>query len=237
MNATAEKKWIDDFTLELRLREVRGDAIGDAVASVKELLADTGQAPEQAFGSPREYAEQLDLPTVKVAGINAGSTIAPALGVLALLAYVPAAWAFFGNKPLEYSLPQVLLLAVPLVLALTLPLYINWLLRHLWGFVMVFGISSATAVGVALLKPEEGSAPWLQADALAVAAISGLALLAAATWGAIDTARTPNDPIIDPQTAPRKSSKAIHILSSALAHALMPAYALGNTVVAWLMNR
>lgn len=48
--------WIVDFTLALRLRSVRGDAIGDAVAVVREHLADSGENATEAFGDPRSYA-------------------------------------------------------------------------------------------------------------------------------------------------------------------------------------
>lgn len=46
--------WIEYFTVELRLRRVSGPAIGDAVASVRELLADSGEGAEEAFGPARE---------------------------------------------------------------------------------------------------------------------------------------------------------------------------------------
>ena len=42
MKTMNEKKWLDAFILELRLREVRGEAIGDAAASVKELRSHKG---------------------------------------------------------------------------------------------------------------------------------------------------------------------------------------------------
>lgn len=41
MNPTkTDETWIEMFILELRVRRVPGAAIGDAVASVRELLAD-----------------------------------------------------------------------------------------------------------------------------------------------------------------------------------------------------
>lgn len=235
MSATSEKKWIDDFILELRLREVRGDAIGDAVASVRELLADSGQSPHQAFGTPHHYAEQLELPLVESPGINPGSTLVPAVGVLALLIYIPAVGAFFEGEPLGYSLPQVLLFTIPLLLVVTLPLYINWMLRHFWVFFALLGLSIASAVVSAFFKPAAGTTPWLQVDALAVGVVSGLVLLATTAWGIRDSARTPNDPIVDPLSTPKESSRRSRILASVLPHALMPLFALGTTVIAWIL--
>lgn len=237
MNPTTEKKWIDDFILELRLREVRGDAIGDAVASVRELLADTGQEPEQAFGTPREYAAQLELPLVASPGIAPASILPSAIGVLALLAYSSAVWAFFEGRELAYSLPQVLLLAVPVALVSALPWSINWLLRNLWGLAALMGLFTAVAFASAFLKPGAGSAPWLQIDALLATVVSGAVLLAMAVWGTVETARTPDDPIVDPHAAPKQARKTNHVLASALPHALMPFCALASTLAAWLMTR
>ena len=59
---TSDKKWFDQLVMELRLRQVHGSAIGDTVASAKELLSDTGQQAEEAFGPARDYAAALELP-------------------------------------------------------------------------------------------------------------------------------------------------------------------------------
>ena len=53
------RQWIDDMVVELRLRDVTGAAIGDAVASVESHCADSGETPREAFGDPREYASSL----------------------------------------------------------------------------------------------------------------------------------------------------------------------------------
>lgn len=48
--------WRDTLTTELRMRLVRGDVIGDALAEVDAYCADSGQTPDQAFGDPVAYA-------------------------------------------------------------------------------------------------------------------------------------------------------------------------------------
>lgn len=40
--ATADQAWYDELVLTLRLRNVRGAAIGDAVAEVRSHCADAG---------------------------------------------------------------------------------------------------------------------------------------------------------------------------------------------------
>ena len=55
-NAIDDATWFDEFTIELRLLGVRGDAIGDALASAREFLADSGTSALECFGSPKRYS-------------------------------------------------------------------------------------------------------------------------------------------------------------------------------------
>ena len=45
--------------LALRLKDVPGDRIGEIVAEVESHVADTGEDPVEAFGTPRAYAASL----------------------------------------------------------------------------------------------------------------------------------------------------------------------------------
>lgn len=56
MNAKqlTDKQWLDEMIIELRLRNVRGPAIGDAVAAVETHCAESGESATEAFGHPRE---------------------------------------------------------------------------------------------------------------------------------------------------------------------------------------
>jgi len=47
------------LVLHLRLQEVPPDRIGEIVAEVESHVADTGEDPVEAFGTPREYAASL----------------------------------------------------------------------------------------------------------------------------------------------------------------------------------
>jgi hypothetical protein len=49
-------EWRDAFVTELRLREVPGTQIGEALAEVDAHCTDSGQTPAEAFGDPVEYA-------------------------------------------------------------------------------------------------------------------------------------------------------------------------------------
>jgi hypothetical protein len=45
--------------LALRLKDVPGERIGEIVAEVESHVAETGEDPNEAFGSPRHYAASL----------------------------------------------------------------------------------------------------------------------------------------------------------------------------------
>ena len=57
---TNDKKWFDQLVMELRLRQVHGSAIGDTIASTRELLGDTGQRAEERSGQPETTLPRLN---------------------------------------------------------------------------------------------------------------------------------------------------------------------------------
>lgn len=50
-------KWRDDLVFRLRLKNVSGDAIGDILYEIDSHLRESGETPEQAFGTSKEYAQ------------------------------------------------------------------------------------------------------------------------------------------------------------------------------------
>ncbi|WP_222266616.1 HAAS signaling domain-containing protein [Modestobacter marinus] len=56
---TTDQAWCDDLLLALRVRDVPGARIGEVLAEVQSHLAETGEEPRDAFGAPREYADQV----------------------------------------------------------------------------------------------------------------------------------------------------------------------------------
>jgi len=56
---TSAADYTQRLILALRLHEVPGDRIGEIVAEVQSHVADTGEDPVDAFGSPRAYAASL----------------------------------------------------------------------------------------------------------------------------------------------------------------------------------
>lgn len=54
-----------DLIVALRLRNVPADRVGEIVAEVESHVAETGEDPVDAFGSPREYAESFRGPQTR----------------------------------------------------------------------------------------------------------------------------------------------------------------------------
>lgn len=51
------RKWRDDLIVQLRLKDVPGDRIGDILLEVESHIRETGETPEEAFGPAKAYAE------------------------------------------------------------------------------------------------------------------------------------------------------------------------------------
>jgi hypothetical protein len=56
---TTDQAWCDELLLALRVRDVPGTRIGEVLAEVQSHLGETGEDPREAFGAPREYADQV----------------------------------------------------------------------------------------------------------------------------------------------------------------------------------
>ena len=54
-----ELAWRDSLLLRLRMRNVPGARIGEVLAEVQSHVAETGEDPREAFGSPKEYADRI----------------------------------------------------------------------------------------------------------------------------------------------------------------------------------
>ncbi len=51
--------YLNDLILELRMLDVPGERIGEIIAEAENHLAESGHAPEAAFGPARSYAREL----------------------------------------------------------------------------------------------------------------------------------------------------------------------------------
>ena len=54
-----ERAWREDFIVELRLRGVPGDVIGDALVTADTHVQESGESAGEAFGDARTYAKEI----------------------------------------------------------------------------------------------------------------------------------------------------------------------------------
>jgi len=121
---TTVASWCDDLLLCLRAREVPGARIGEVLAEVQSHVAETGEAPQEAFGSPRDYADQvadaLGLPRAGLVGFLRRAVSGPDLLVavaLGLSCFVLAdgLWSLGAGETGLFGLPAWLATVVAAV--------------------------------------------------------------------------------------------------------------------------
>jgi len=201
--STSDKKWFDNLIVELRLRQVNGPAIGDTVASARELLADSGQHAEDAFGPARDYAAALDLPRdVRSRWRNA--TLWPALaGLAAFLGFMQALVPGATGEPLLVSPAQLALLGVTVVLIALLPLYLDVAIRHPWVLGLLFVIGGAAGFFSSVVAPGTIDEAWLVLAAWPWLVGLAATMVVISVGNTVRTLRRGNvDDITDPRQAP-----------------------------------
>lgn len=202
------KRWFDDFVIELRLLDVPGEAIGDAVASAREFLADTGSTPAEVFGPARAYAESLDLPRNRQPRSAMAALLVPTcLGLLGFFAVAAAVSS--TDASVEVTVPGLLLVLTGLGLAASAPLLLGLFVRGpFWrpvvGFMVIFTLQ--VLLGVLAKDLVVFSLP-----AMPTALIGGLVLLSTSLWGQFRKGAAP-DPILEPLTAPPHRSFGMTVL-------------------------
>jgi len=213
-NMPATRKWLDELTLELRLKDVSGRSIGDALATVKEFLADSGQAPEEAFGTPREYAARLAEEVVPAGGKFNGTRLGASVtlnttSLVAFLIFSAALSPWLKGTDLFVGGWQLASMALLAVLVVALPLYLPSLLRHVWALVAVPVIGGAAGVLSAVLMPDSPVDALLVLPPAAVLSISAGVMAGLSITGTIIALREAPDPVTGPMDpAPAKTLKA-----------------------------
>jgi hypothetical protein len=110
---TTDQSWCDDLVLALRVRDVPGARIGEVLAEVQSHLAETGEHPREAFGTPKEYADKvagalgasrrgLSAGLRSVGGGGLGVTVACGLGSFLL---ADGLWSLGAGEPSVFGLP------------------------------------------------------------------------------------------------------------------------------------
>ena len=198
--------WFEEFTMELRLLAVPGDAIGDAVASAREFLADVGQSAEECFGSPKRYAAELALPTIPQRAVN-GVGLRAGLGVLGLIGFMVSALPLVQGEAVSVDLPTLSMFAVVIIGAVLLPTFLSSLARvrpRVWMVVVAAMLGFALPIGLSVWSDSAQS--LFTVPALPIVIVSALLVLVSAIWSQVRHSLR-DDPIIEPggESKPRAS--------------------------------
>ena len=196
---TNNKKWFDQLIMELRVRQVHGSAIGDTIASAKELLSDTGQKAEEAFGPARDYAAALELPSEPKHDWVRKALWPSLLGLLAFLLFNQAVVSWVRSEPLLVSPGQLALLATPVVLLALLPLYLDAVIRRIWACIGITAICVLAGLLSAFATPTSRAEAWLAIDPLPWLIGSTLVMVALAITNTIRSSHSEDgNDITDP---------------------------------------
>ncbi|WP_309072242.1 hypothetical protein [Arthrobacter sp.] len=207
MQRTSDKKWFDELVMELRMRQVHGSAIGDTIASARELLSDTGQDAEEAFGSARDYAAALDLPSAPRNDWIKKALWPSLLALLAFLVFNLAVVSWTRSEVLLVSPAQLALLATPVLLIALLPLYLEAVIRRIWVCVGISAICALAGLFSAFAAPTDRVDAWLALQPLPWLIGSTLAMVALSILNTIRSSRSRDDErITDPLSTAGKGN-------------------------------
>ncbi|GAB2471764.1 hypothetical protein GCM10027030_02740 [Luteococcus sediminum] len=204
MNAKqlTDKQWLDEMIIELRLRNVRGPAIGDAVAAVETHCAESGESATGAFGHPREYARALEFPADQVSKTAPGQWVrlmSPiAIGLVGLYLVPGIVLALFTHEPVAVrwgDIATLALMAAVVVLLARVHGVLQAILQRWINAALILGggITLLTMTQVLLDVTAFHVPLWL-------AAVVCLAALAYSVIGMRQVIETEQDLIIDPRT-------------------------------------
>jgi hypothetical protein len=227
-------RWRDDFVLTLRLRDVSGTEIGDALAHVESYCAESGETAAEAFGDAREYAGSLpfDERTPQGDGVSVRQLVLHGVSLGGMFVTVAAVTGWIsGQTP---SLTAGILAATVLVV-LTAALVARWLepvVRHPWlaGLTLV-PLMGATGAALLLLDQRLLSVPPVPMVVFGLLLLCGPSVLATAHRDTAD-ADLVVSPLDDPERTRRAAARSTLVVAWIIPVMAIPAIALAALVSA-----
>jgi hypothetical protein len=196
-----DRAWADAFVLELRLADVPGRLIGDALAEVASHCADSGETPDDAFGDPVRYARSLGLPAgPDVPTPSLGTAVPWVVQTLGLLLVAVAAPSLADAEPFGVTTGHG---AVAVLLAgalATLPRWGSPLLRLVVRRPVVAWLVVMAQVGLLVAAMVLLDGVVARVPSGVAVSVGGAALVVGTLW--IIAAARLAVPLDDPVTAP-----------------------------------
>lgn len=192
--------WETDFVVELRLLDVSGQDIGDALEQVRSHCAESGEDARTAFGDPAEYARSLGLPAQKVR--FAGMLVGTGAGLVGMFLALWGFTSWLDGETVAITVGRIVA-AVALVLAAPLLLrYLRTVLERPW-FAVVLAVVGLAAVVVA---PIVLTTALAHLPALAVTAVGLVVVIGTAVWE--HRGGAPADAVVSPVAEGRRTGRA-----------------------------
>lgn len=228
---SVDKGWRDELILELRLLDVPGDRIGDALVTVESHVVESGESAQEAFGDARTYARELAPPRD---GQRPARFLSPVfivgnlLGLLGLFVTARAFAAWLEGTSVSIAVGDVVSTAALLGVMLFITLRYDRVARVVmdqpfWALAIAFFVlGAAVAVPTLLLR-----APLVEVPMWICAAV-GVALLLISSVMAFVDGRGDQDEIVAPGQEPSGMSTA---LPTAL---ILPVATLVVLLITWI---
>lgn len=220
--------WLDEMTVELRLRNVRGTAIGDAVAAVEAHLAESGETPQEAFGDPRAYARSLEFAPEEIVSTSRREwtrlLVPMGAGVLAVSFVEPLVRALHAGTDVSVMWGELLgLIGLVLVVIATLQI-IRALLEHRFAGILFFGGAFVILAMLPMLLPQVVfTLPVLAVVAVVVVGLAWSVIGQRLQRGSLD------DPLVDPRRPEQRGGAA-----AVATEWLFVIVALGVGLITWI---
>ncbi len=193
-----EPDWAQAFVVELRLRGVRGPAIGAALAEVEAHCSESGESAGEAFGDPTAYAVALD-PHDTVAVDWPRELLHSGSGLVGMLVTLAAVGSLQAGTPVDLTWGVLGVLALVVTGAALLARHADTVLRTVvrrWWVAPVGGAATAAAFAAVLLA---GRRTLAELPAVAVLVV-GLAVILAHTVASLRRTDL-EDPVVGPEQA------------------------------------
>lgn len=170
------KHWVDQFIVELRMRDVPGSEVGQQVETVYSHCMDSGETPSGAFGDPVEYARSLELGREGRVGelLTEGVPFFIMLALYLLISNATHALAvgesFKANDIMVFSWGAVI------VIALLVTTFMRQVVRQTRWFVIAF-VLVGVLVGIGSFSRNWNRPVVFESDPLILIGIEGLAMV------------------------------------------------------------
>ena len=227
----ADPQWVEDFVLEQRLLGVSGARIGDALATLNEHLADTGESVESAFGPATDYARELAASAPKAPDSLRHTLISAVCGLIGIILAPRALVAALEHTGIDVTTGDLagLLLIGALVAALgafATPI-LRSIVEHRRVAALGWGLGMAGLIAILVTVFLLWRTPLLTAPAWLV----GLAALAALTVSVRMSLREAPDLVATPDGHTLGRERTARITNAVVA----PAAAVLMCLLSWIL--